>query len=296
MSASYRSLPSLQSLKCFEAAARLGSFTLAADELFITHSAISHQIRSLEESIGQALFQRVGNRMVLTLAGNILSVETRRALDYLSQAYSVANVASVSKRDTLIFTTQFAIMEHLLLPRLKDFRDAAGDVSFRYQSVADLAEHCSEETAVALLYGTGEIPGMITERVAEEEVFPVCSPEFLRDNPSLSLDTLAKHSLLLHSRVTWNLWLEKANLPIEYPSDAYLFDDVALTIGGALAGHGIAMVRAKLVRDYITAGRLVRLFDLAVPGVFSYNLAWRTEQIRQRHLGLKNWIVSILSR
>ncbi|SFU21787.1 LysR substrate-binding domain-containing protein [Mesorhizobium sp. YR577] len=295
MSVNYRSLPSLQTLKCFEAAARLGSFSLAAEELCITHSAISHQIRSLEESIGQALFQRVGNRMVPTLAGTTLSVETRRALDYLSQAYSVANIAATAERDTLVFATQFAIMEHFLLPRLPQMRDVLGDSALHCQSVADLVEQCSDEVEVALFYGTGESPGMITEKVADEEVFPVCSPRFLEANPKLSLKTLSNHSLLLHSRVTWNLWLERAHLPIEYPADAYLFDDIALTIRGALAGHGIAMVRSQLVRDYIADGRLVRLFDLAVPGVFGYHLAWKTEQTRLRRSSLRDWIFHALA-
>jgi LysR family glycine cleavage system transcriptional activator len=291
----YRSLPSLQALRCFEAAARHGSFTLAAEEMFITHSAISHQIRSLEESIGQALFQRVGNRMVLTLTGNALAVETRRALDYLSQAYSVANVsAEATKKDTLVFATQFAITEHLLLPRLKLMREAIGDVALRFQSVADLVEQCSDEADIALFYGTGEIPGMIVERIADEEVFPVCSPDFLAENPNLSLENLSQYPLLLHSRVTWNFWLEKAGLPIEYPTNAYLFDDIALTIRGALAGHGIAMVRSRLVGDYLAEGGLVRLFKLGVPGVFGYYLASRNEETRRRFTPLREWLARTL--
>jgi LysR family glycine cleavage system transcriptional activator len=294
LSVSYRSLPSLQTLKCFEAAARLGSFTLAAEELCITHSAISHQIRGLEKAIGQPLFKRVGNRMVLTLAGNTLSVETRRALDYLNQAYSVANVANLAKRDRLVFTTQFAIMEHFLLPRLQNLRGVTGEMALQFQTVADLAEQCPEETDVAFLYGTGEVPGMLSEKVADEEVFPVCSPDFLKDNVDLSPETLSDHSLLLHSRVTWNLWLEKGSLPIRYPSNALLFDDVALTIRGALGGLGIAMVRSKLVQDYLHSGQLLRLFDRSVPGVFSYYLGWKDEQTRLRHSKLKDWIVRSL--
>jgi LysR family glycine cleavage system transcriptional activator len=295
MSDSYRSLPSLQALRCFEAAARHGSFTLAADELCITHSAISHQIRGLEEMIGQPLFKRVGNRMILTLTGNTLSVETRRALDYLSQAYSVTNVANLTKRVSLVFTTQIAVMEHFLLSRVPELRTFLGDVSLTFQSIPDLAEQCSDETDIALIYGTGDMPGMISEKITDEEVFPVCSPGFKRENPRLSPETLSEHSLLLHSRVTWNLWLERASLPIRYPDDALLFDDIALTIRGALEGLGIAMVRSRLVQDYLKEGALVRLFDRSVPGVFSYYLGWKNEQTRLRHATLKDWIVRSLT-
>lgn len=296
MSAAYRTLPSLQTLRCFEAAARFGSFTQAAEELCITHSAVSHQIKLLEESIGQGLFKRVGNRMVLTLAGSTLAVETRRALDYLSQAYAVARIAAPARRESLIFATQTALLEHLLLPHMTGLRALLPEVQILFQSVPDLVGTCSSEADVALLYGTGDVPGMIPECIAEEEVFPVCSPAYLASHPDLSPETLSDHALLLHSRVTWNLWLEKARLPIAYPADALFFDDIALTIRSALLGLGIAMVRSHLAHDYIARGELVRLFDLSVPGVFSYQLAWRDERTRNRFPQLGKWLTSLFGR
>lgn len=292
----YRALPSLQALRCFEAAARLGNFTQAALELNITHSAISHQIRGLEEMLGQVLFQRAGNRMVLTLAGSTLAVETRRALDYLNQAYSVARTGEAARREGLIIASQTAILEHLLMPHLAGLRAALPEVQILFQSVPDLVETCTEEADLALLYGTGDIPGMICERLAGEEVFPVCSPAYRAAHPDLAPETLSRHALLLHSRVTWNLWLEKARLPISYPADALLFDDVALTIRGALAGHGIAMARAQLVRGYLARGELVRVFDLSVPGVFGYHLGWRNERLRERFAPLRRWLAALLAQ
>jgi LysR family transcriptional regulator, glycine cleavage system transcriptional activator len=288
----YRSLPSLQTLRCFEAAARLGSFTMAAEEMCITHSAVSHQIRQLEESIGQSLFQRQGNRMALTGVGRALAVETRRALDYLREAYAVASVAAISEMDTLNLAVQFGIAEHWLMPRLEILRTCAGEVGLRITTLPDLAEDCPDEVDVALVYGTGEIPGMQTERIADETVFPVCSPAFLSRHPDLTLESMADAPLLLHSRVTWNLWLEKANLPIAYPRHPVLFDDVALTIRGALSGHGIAMARSLLVRDYLERGDLIRLFDLSVSGVFGYYLGWRSDAARQRFASVRDWIIA----
>lgn len=286
----YRSLPSLQTLRCFEAAARLGSFTLAADEMCITHSAISHQIRALEESIGQPLFKRLGNRMVLTSGGRALAAETRRALDYLSQAYAVVNVSAVAKADTLNLAAQIGIAEHCLLPRLDSLKQSLGDVGLRLASLPDLSETCPDEADVALVYGTGDVSGMIVEKVVDEEVFPVCSPAFLKHHPGLTKERMNEMPLLLHSRVTWNLWLEKAELPIEYPLHPFIFDDIALTIRGALAGQGIAVARALLVRDYLARGELIRLFDLSVPGIFSYYVAWRSEGIRDRFAAVRDWI------
>ncbi|MET3354391.1 UNVERIFIED_ORG: LysR family glycine cleavage system transcriptional activator [Xanthobacter viscosus] len=290
MAAPYRSLPSIQTLRCFEAAARLGSFTLAADEMCITHSAISHQIRGLEEAIGQPLFMRQGNRMTLTMVGRSLAAETRRALDYLSQAYAVAHVQAVPQSEMLNLAVQIGLAEHWLLPRLDAFKTALGPVRLRLTSLPDLGEKCPDDTDIALVYGTGDVTGMMSEKIAEEVVFPVCSPSFLARHPALSIETMPDVPLLLHSQVTWNLWLEKAGLPILYPAHSTLLDDIALTIRGALAGQGIAMARSLLVRDYLERGELVRLFDLSVPGIFSYHLACRTKEIRERFAAPLDWL------
>ncbi|SNT53624.1 regulatory helix-turn-helix protein, lysR family [Tardiphaga sp. OK246] len=294
MTASYRSLPSIQALRCFETTARLGSFTLAAEEMCITHSAISHQIRGLEEMIGQPLFVRQGNRMALTDVGRTLAIETRRALDYLSQAYSVAHVDTAARPQTLNLAAQTGLIEHWLLPRLANFRGALGDIGLRLSSLSDLSENCPDDVDMALVYGTGDVPGMISEKIKDEEVFPVCSPAFLAQHPDFSLQRMNEVPLLLHSRVTWNLWLEKADLPIVYPRQSILLDDIALTIRGALNGQGVAMARSLLVEDYLRRGELVRLFDLSVPGVFSYYLAWRSKGTKEHFAASANWIIQAI--
>lgn len=294
MSPPYRSLPSLQALRCFEAAARLGSFTLAADEICITHSAISHQIRGLEEAIGQPLFLRQGNRMTLTGIGRTLAAETRRALDYLSQAYAVAHEETAPRPTVLNLAVQIGLMEHWLMPRLADFTERLEGAGLRITSLPDLSETCADEVDVALVYGTGDVPGMICEKIVEEEVFPVCSPAFLARYPGISLEQMHEVPLLLHSRVTWNLWLERAGLPIVYPRQSIMLDDVALTVRGALAGQGIAMARSLLVRNYLADGSLVRLFELSVPGIFSYHLACRSREIRERYRVPLDWICAMI--
>jgi LysR family glycine cleavage system transcriptional activator len=290
----FRNLPSIQALRCLEAAARLGSFALAADELHLTQSAISHQIRALEGGTGQPLFHRVGNRVTLTTSGRVLAAETRRALDYLSRAYGVVEAAR-GEGQTLTLAIQFAITEHWLIPRLSGLRASLGETQLGIVSLVDLVETPPEHADAAILYGTGDVPGMVVERIADEQVFPVCSPQFLKDNPDLSLADISRYPLLLHSQATWNLWLERAGLPITYPRDSILFDDVALTVRSALAGHGIAMARSHLVTNYLAAGRLVQPFDLSVPGIFSYFLAWRSEASRTRHDGFRRWVINQFS-
>ncbi|MBA4789576.1 MAG: LysR substrate-binding domain-containing protein [Pseudomonadota bacterium] len=294
MSTPYRALPSLQTLRCFEAAARLGSFSLAAEEMCITHSAVSHQIRSLEEAIGQSLFVRQGNRIALTVVGHTLEVETRRALDYLSQAYSVAHAAASPRREILNLAMQVGLAEHWLLPRLAAFKAELGGVGLRISSVPDLSEKCPEDTDIAILYGAGDIPGLLTERVGAEIIYPVCSPAFLARHPDLTMESMSDVPLLLHSQMTWNLWLEKAGLPITYPTHSTLLDDVALTVRGALYGQGIAMARSLVVKDYLERGELVRLFDLSVPAMFNYHIAWRSKEVRDRFAGARSWIINSL--
>lgn len=291
MPPSFRNLPSIQALRCFEAASRLGSFALAAEELCITQSAISHQIRALEEGAGKPLFQRIGNRITLTLHGRVLAAETRRALDYFSQAYGVVDRAR-GPGNTLTLAVQFAITEHWLMPRLPSLRHHLAARDLRIVSLVDLVEELPEGADAALVYGTGDVPGMAVERLADEQVFPVCSPAFLARHPGLALADMDRMPLLLHSQATWNLWLDKAGLAISYPKDSIFFDDVALTIRGALQGHGIAMARSRLVQDYLGEGHLVRLFDLAVPGIFSYFIVWRSEAFRAQNADFRNWLMS----
>lgn len=285
----FRNLPSVQALRCFEAAARLGSFALAAEELHITQSAISHQIRGLEESLGQPIFHRAGNRIALTKDGRVLAVETRRALDYLSRAYAVAD-SGAQKTDTLTLAVQFAITEHWLIPRLHGLRECLGDVGLRIVSMVDLVETPPDHIDAALIYGTGDVPGMIVERIAEEQVFPVCSPDFLDRYPIGSPTDILGVPLLLHSHATWNLWLEKAGLSLKYPDNAVFFDDVALTIRSAIAGQGVAMVRSHLVGRYLENGQLVKISELAVPGIFSYFVAWSSEARRVKYDDFRTWL------
>lgn len=292
----YRDLPSIQTLRCFEAAARLGSFAAAAEELCITQSAISHQLRALAENIGQELFERTGNRMVLTVVGRSLAVETQRALDYLSQAYSVAAPEVGETCKSLHIAMQSALVGNWLLPNFDELGVSAFECGLRVSTMPDLASVVPADADAVLIYGRGDIPDMIVEKVCDEVVFPVCSPEFFKANPDLTLDTMSNHPLLLHSGVTWNLWLEKAQLPISYPKRAIYFDDVMFTIQGALHGQGIAMARGALVAHHLAAGRLVAPFDLTVSGIFSYYLGWRSEAVRRKHLVLRSKIYDTLAR
>lgn len=290
----FRNLPSLQALRCFEAAARLGSFALAAEELNITQSAISHQIRSLEIRAGQSLFHRVGNRIALTTSGHALAAETRRALDYFSRAYGVVDLKPDGE-STFTLAAQFAITEHCIIPHLPSLRACFPGTTLKIVSLTDLSETPPDNADAALVYGSGEIAGMLVEHVADEEVFPVCSPDFSARNPTISLETIPQLPLLLHSHATWNLWLEKAGLPILYSQDSIFFDDVALTVRAALAGHGIAMARAALVRRYLQTGQLIRLFDHSVPGIFGYFIAWRSNAVRSNRLALRQWAIEQLT-
>lgn len=240
------------------------------------------------------LFQRTGNRITLTMQGRVLAAETRRALDYLSHAYGVVEMGREGPT-TLTVAAQFAISEHWLVPRLQDARQHLPGIELRIVSLVDLVETPPDHADVAILYGTGDVPGMIVERIADEQVFPVCSPAFLARHGDIPLGKIGNMPLLLHSHASWNLWLEKAGLPISYPKDSIFFDDVALTIRAALAGCGIAMARSHLVQNYLASGELVRLFDLAVPGIFGYFLAWRSENAKLRHAAFRSWLLNVFA-
>ena len=177
-----KNLPSLKALRCFEAAAKYGSFALAAEYLCLTPSAISHQIKTLEKIVGKSLFIREGNSVILTAPGKLLAIECSRALEYFSHSFSVLG-NETSSPTTLTLASQYAIIQHWFMPRISQINACLDNKRLYVVSSADLQEHVPEDADIAILYGTGNVPGMIMEKLSTEKVFPVCSPCFLGSGP-----------------------------------------------------------------------------------------------------------------
>ncbi|MFL6809045.1 MAG: transcriptional regulator GcvA [Bradyrhizobium canariense] len=261
-------LPSLNGLRAFEAAARHLSFTLAASELNVTQTAISHQIRRLEEELGIRLFVRQNRALALT-------AEARDYLPGVRAAFNDLRLATdrlLRKDDDKVLTvsTLASLAAKWLLPRLTDFQEHHPGIDVRITTSTSLVDFQRDNVDAAIRYGRGQWPGLRADWLMADELFPVCSPSLLRgDKPLRCPEDLKSHMLLHTSNANsddWRLWLTAAGLPADIARQPGItFDMIFMTIQAAIDGIGVAMGRTSYVQDDIAKGRLVVPFKIALP-------------------------------
>lgn len=262
-------LPSLNGLRAFEAAARHMSFTLAASELNVTQTAISHQIRRLEEELGVRLFVRQNRSLSLT-------PEATEYLPGIRAAFNDLRLATdrLLRRDddrVLTVSTLASLAAKWLLPRLSAFQESHPGIDVRITTSTNLVDFQRDKVDAAIRYGRGQWAGLRADWLMADELFPVCSPSLLLQGgkPLQSPADLRDH-VLLHTSNTnsddWRLWLTAAGLPTDISKQPGLtFDVLFVTIQAAIDGIGIAMGRTSYVKDDIAKGRLVVPFKIALP-------------------------------
>ncbi len=261
-------LPSLNGLRAFEAAARHLSFTLAASELNVTQTAISHQIRRLEEELGIRLFIRQNRALALT-------PEARDYLPGVRAAFNDLRLATdrLLRRDddkVLTVSTLASLAAKWLLPRLADFQEQHPGIDVRITTSTSLVDFQRDNVDAAIRYGRGQWAGLRADWLMADELFPVCSPSLLRgDKPLRRPEDLRNHALLHTSNANsddWRLWLTAAGLPSDIARQPGItFDMIFMTIQAAIDGIGVAMGRTSYVQDDIAKGRLVVPFKIALP-------------------------------
>jgi LysR family transcriptional regulator, glycine cleavage system transcriptional activator len=261
-------LPSLNGLRAFEAAARHLSFTLAASELNVTQTAISHQIRRLEEELGIRLFVRQNRALTLT-------PEARDYLPGVRAAFNDLRLATdrlLRKDDDKVLTvsTLASLAAKWLLPRLTDFQEHHPGIDVRITTSTSLVDFQRDNVDAAIRYGRGQWPGLRADWLMADELFPVCSPSLLRgDKPLRCPEDLKSHMLLHTSNANsddWRLWLTAAGQPADIARQPGItFDMIFMTIQAAIDGIGVAMGRTSYVQDDIAKGRLVVPFKIALP-------------------------------
>lgn len=260
-------LPSLNGLRAFEAAARHLSFTLAAAELNVTQTAISHQIRRLEEELGIRLFIRQNRALALT-------PEARDYLPGVRAAFNDLRLATdrLLRKDDKVLTvsTLASLAAKWLLPRLTDFQEQHPGIDVRITTSTSLVDFQRDNVDAAIRYGRGQWPGLRADWLMADELFPVCSPSLLRgDKPLRQPEDLRGYPLLHTSNANsddWRLWLTAAGLPADIARQPGItFDMIFMTIQAAIDGIGVAMGRTSYVQDDIAKGRLVVPFKIALP-------------------------------
>ena len=269
-------LPPLSALRAFEATARLRSFGKAALELNVTPAAISHQIHALEEDLGVRLFHRLNRSIELTASARVL-------LPGLSDAFagiqaSVRRLRAHNDTGTLTVTASPSIAAKWLVLRLHRFQERHPEIDVRISTSDEIVDLTKGDFDIAIRYGGGRYPGLAIELLMQNEVFPACSPRLLESGPPLRTPEDLAHHALIHDQAvdrdplapTWAMWLKAAGVTTVPASAGLTFSVGYMALDAAIAGHGVALAYSTIASADLAAGRLVRLFSLALPDLFAY--------------------------
>jgi len=264
-------IPSMQALRAFEAAARTGSLTKAAETLNVTHGAISHQIKALEDIVGVPIVERAGRGIRVTDDGARLAARLRAALADIADAVREAGERNNPRQLRVSVTPSFAA--RWLLPRLAKFLARHRDIDLDVRSSNALVDFRRDDTDIAIRYGFGGWPDVHAEHILSDKYFPVCSPRLSPRLPRVPAD-LARHTLLRSDDEWWKPWFDAVGLDWPEPTRGPIFNDSALMLQAAVERQGVALARASLLGNDLKNGLLVRLFDIDVPAPRRYYLVY----------------------
>jgi LysR family glycine cleavage system transcriptional activator len=288
-------LPNLAALRAFEAAARHENFSLAAKELHLTSSAISHQVRGLEEEIGVALFMRHGKRIAITPDGRRFAATLRKLMSEIADATEALKHGGRQQRLTISTTPSFAA--RWLSQRLGRFIERHPGMEVMLQSSAALTDFTLESTDVGIRVGNGPYPGLAVERLMDDYYYPVVSPRFNGGRLPRSPRELSKSTLLRCQLEPWLPWFQSARLDLGEPTSRLVFQDSSMLVRAAIEGHGIALGRHVLVAPELASGELVRLFDVALKCPFSYYLVCLPESLHKPQVqAFREWVIDEVGR
>jgi LysR family transcriptional regulator, glycine cleavage system transcriptional activator len=268
-------LPSFEALRVFAVAARHGSFSRAAEELHVTHGAVSHRIKSLEDQLRVRLFERRGNNMVLTTEGSQLLASVDLAVLEITRGVErVRNGRNLSELTVSLLPVMAA---RWLIPRLSRFHASFPDIGINIRTSLTLANFKSDGVDLAIRYGAGRWPGLRAVKLFDEELFPVCSPTFnggvLPTDPS----ELLKLPLLRDTNLPWARWFALVGIKLREDVRGTSFTDANLLLQAAISCQGIALARKSVAVDEITSGRLVKLFNQNLTTAFSHFIVYPEE-------------------
>ncbi|MHC2087240.1 LysR substrate-binding domain-containing protein [Methylobacterium sp. CM6244] len=267
-----RRLPPLGALRAFEAAARHGSFKLAAAELAVTPTAISHQIRGLEENIGLSHFERRVRQVMLTEAGFQLYPVLREGFDAFEAA--ITRLTRVRSRIQITITATSAFTAKWLVPRVSGFRALHPDIDLHLLASDDAIDLDAAGADLAIRYGRGPYPGLSAEAMFADRFAPVVNPLFRK----IAFDDLTgddpEAAPLIHFRwrwkhplnPTWETWFDRAGLPCPSRPGQIRFSDEGHAIQAAVAGQGVALLSLALVEAELAVGQLVQPFGPVLDG------------------------------
>ena len=288
-----RRLPSLNALKAFEAAARHGSFTRAAEELCVTQGAVSHQVKALEGEFGLMLFRRERQRLVITEAGRTYLETVRDAFDRL--AAGTERLLQREGTGNLTVSTSPNFAAKWLVHRLARFAEAHPGIELRIGATMQHVDFARDDVELAIRHGDGDWPGLHVTRLCVERLFPVCSPALLRGRKGLrSPGDLARHTLLhLNDRQDWAKWFEAACIDGIDLTRGPVVNQANLEIEAAIDGQGVALARTALVAWDLLTGRLACPFGPALTVPYAYWIVCpKTTAAQPKIAAFRDWLVA----
>ena len=269
--------PSLKAIKTFQIAAKHTSFAVAADELCITPSAVSHQIKTLETQLGLPLFSRSARALALTDAG-------ARYLEQIDDLFM--RLESVTEqlrarfgRSSVRLHVPAYFASEMLLPRLSEFSQLHDGIDLRIDTSGNGGRNHVAEADISVVVGTGPWNGLVAHPLFAQTMVPACSPELLAEKPVRRYEDLNAHTLLVHEarREDWDRWASAVGMKELRPAKIVRIDSMSAATRAAEKKIGIALLPAELSRRKFTAGRLVRVFDDELVTQENYTLLLRTE-------------------
>ncbi|KRE15994.1 LysR family transcriptional regulator [Bosea sp. Root483D1] len=285
-------LPPLQTLRAFEAAGRLSSMTLAAEELNVTHGAVSRHVKTLETHLGVALFERLTRRIVLTEAGaEFLTVVARNLAELTREAERLRSLNAATR---LTLSTSVSLASKWLAPRLHRLMVRLPDYDVHLDVTDINVDLADGRIDAAVRYGIGPYPNAVAERILDETVTPVCSPAYWTKTGAWSSPVELAGCTLLHEDrmlANWERWFALAGLA-KLRSRGPAYSHGSLAIEAALRGEGVVLGRSVLVAEDLAAGRLVAPFpELKLAAERGYDLVYRAgSQDNPKLRAVRDWL------
>jgi LysR family transcriptional regulator, glycine cleavage system transcriptional activator len=274
-SASAKRIPPIQCLLTFEALARLRSVTQAAEELFVTPSAVSHRVKQLEQIIGTKLFGRAD--FSLTTEGSEYLAHVREGLTTLQKFPGAAGQSANPGKRKLRLAVTPTFSRSILIPRLRQFTEAYPEIDLTLQVSIPLLDVVAEDADLMVRFGSGRYADVEHVCLMQDEVTPLASPAYVREHgPFDSPEDLEGQALLRSPLEPWRTWFAANQQNWPEPLEGSQFNDIGLMCDAAAAGMGIALVRLKLGAPWLDNGSLVRLYERNVPSPHAHYLCWRT--------------------
>ena len=283
----------MNSLRCFESAARHGSFNKAAKELSVTPSAISHQIKGLESFLGLELFRRTKRKVVLTEAGESYLKPIKSIFEQLENATS--ELKSKQKSGSLRLAVAPAFLTRWLMPRMERFQQRYPDIEIEISSSTGLIDFSTNDIDMAVYFGAGDWEGVEAHYLRPARLAPVCNPRLIKLEQPINKPEDMRFYPLLHvtkRKDEWHDWLQQHDLDPKLFRRGLMFSSGSLTAGAAAQGLGISLTDPELIMPEIEAGTLKVLFNQHLITNRSFYLVYeKRRSVTSAMSAFKEWII-----